>query len=31
MAVVLAGGDVRAGDPVVIQPAEGPHRPLKPV
>jgi hypothetical protein len=31
MAVVLRGGEVRAGDAVVVEPPEGPHRPLKPV
>ncbi|MBL8770247.1 MAG: MOSC domain-containing protein [Phenylobacterium sp.] len=31
MAVVLAGGEVRAGDPIAIEPPEDPYRPLKPV
>ncbi len=31
MAVVLAGGDVRPGDPVRVELPPGPHRPLVPV
>jgi MOSC domain-containing protein YiiM len=31
MAIVLAGGVVRAGDVVVVEEPEGPHRPLEPV
>ena len=31
MGVVLAGGEVRAGDPVRVEPPAGPHRPLAPV
>ena len=31
MGVVLTGGDVMAGDPIVVEPPEGGHRPLKPV
>jgi MOSC domain-containing protein YiiM len=31
MAVVLAGGEVRPGDPIRIELPEGPHRPLQPV
>ena len=31
MAVVLVGGEVRAGDPVVAELPVGPHRPLRPV
>lgn len=31
MGVVLEGGEVRAGDPIVVEPPTGPHRPLKPV
>lgn len=31
MGVVLAGGEVRAGDPIRIVLPYGPHRPLKPV
>jgi MOSC domain-containing protein YiiM len=31
MAVVLEGGEVRAGDPVVVEASPGPHEPLKPV
>ncbi|WP_374470611.1 MOSC domain-containing protein [Phenylobacterium sp.] len=31
MAVVLAGGEVRGGDAVVIDLPDGPHEPLKPV
>jgi MOSC domain-containing protein YiiM len=31
MGIVLAGGEVRAGDPVRVQPPAGPHRPLAPV
>ena len=31
MAVVVAGGEVRPGDPVRVSLPEGPHRPLEPV
>jgi MOSC domain-containing protein YiiM len=31
MGVVLSGGDVSPGDRIVVQPADGPHRPLAPV
>ena len=31
MAVVLAGGEVRPGDPVRVELPPGPHRPLEPV
>ena len=31
MGIVLAGGEVRAGDPVRVEPPAGPHRPLAPV
>ena len=31
MAIVLAGGDVQAGDPVAVELPAGPHRPLAPV
>ncbi len=31
MAVVLAGGEVRAGDAIVVEAAAGRHEPLKPV
>ena len=31
MAVVVTGGDVRAGDAIEIEPPEGPHEPLRPV
>lgn len=31
MAVVLQGGEVRAGDPIVVEPPPGPHEPLRPV
>jgi MOSC domain-containing protein YiiM len=31
MAVVLQGGEVRAGDPVAVELPPGPHEPLKPV
>lgn len=31
MAIVLAGGDVRSGDPIVAELPEAPHRPLAPV
>jgi MOSC domain-containing protein YiiM len=31
MSIVLTGGDVRPGDPIRIEPPEGPHRPLLPV
>ena len=31
MAVVLAGGEVRAGDAVTVEPSSEPHQPLKPV
>jgi MOSC domain-containing protein YiiM len=31
MAVVLAGGDVRPGDPVAVELPPPPHRPLEPV
>ena len=31
MAIVLADGDVRPGDPIRLIPPEGPHRPLMPV
>jgi MOSC domain-containing protein YiiM len=31
MGVVLAGGEVRPGDAIVVELPEGPHRPLQPV
>ncbi|MFW6599612.1 MOSC domain-containing protein [Propionibacteriaceae bacterium Y2011] len=31
MAVVEVGGEVRAGDPIRVEPPVGPHRPLEPV
>lgn len=31
MGVVLAGGAVRAGDPIVVEPPPTPHQPLQPV
>ncbi|HEY0036517.1 MAG TPA: MOSC domain-containing protein, partial [Longimicrobium sp.] len=31
MAVVIAGGEVRPGDPIRVEPPPGPHRPLAPV
>jgi MOSC domain-containing protein YiiM len=31
MAVVLAGGEVRPGDPIRVEPPPEPHRPLEPV
>ncbi len=31
MAIVLAGGVVRAGDEITVQLPDGPHRPLRPV
>ena len=31
MAIVLVGGEVRAGDAIVVQPPPGPHRSLQPV
>ena len=31
MAIVLAGGEIRPGDPIRLSPPEGPHRPLTPV
>jgi MOSC domain-containing protein YiiM len=31
MGIVLADGDVQPGDPIAIQPPDGPHRPLRPV
>lgn len=31
MGIVLAGGEVRPGDPICVEPPEGPHRPLMPV
>ncbi|HEY8337641.1 MAG TPA: MOSC domain-containing protein [Tardiphaga sp.] len=31
MGIVLAGGDVRPGDPIRIEPPAGPYRPLLPV
>ena len=31
MGVVLAGGDVRAGDPIAVELPPGPQRPLRPV
>jgi MOSC domain-containing protein YiiM len=31
MAIVLAGGDVRPGDPIAVELPPGPHRPLEPV
>ena len=31
MAVVLRGGDVRAGDPIVVEPPAGVPEPLRPV
>jgi MOSC domain-containing protein YiiM len=31
MSIVLAGGDVRAGDTIRMKTPEGPHRPLLPV
>jgi MOSC domain len=31
MAIVLTGGEVRAGDAIAVRPPAGPHRPLRPV
>ena len=31
MGVVVAGGEVRPGDPVRVVVPDGPHRPLEPV
>jgi MOSC domain-containing protein YiiM len=31
MSIVLAGGDVRPGDIIRVEPPQGPHRPLEPV
>lgn len=31
MAIVLVGGEVRAGDPIAVRLPAGPHRPLRPV
>ncbi|SEE63226.1 MOSC domain-containing protein [Jiangella alba] len=31
MAIVLVGGEVRPGDPIAVEPPDGPHRPLAPV
>jgi MOSC domain-containing protein YiiM len=31
MAIVLRGGEVRAGDPIAVTPPAEPHRPLGPV
>lgn len=31
MGIVLAGGEVRPGDPIRVDPPPGPHRPLEPV
>jgi MOSC domain-containing protein YiiM len=31
MGIVITGGDVRPGDPIRIEPPQGPHRPLLPV
>ena len=31
MAIVVVGGEIRAGDPICIEPPAGPHRPLRPV
>ena len=31
MSIVLAGGDVRTGDPIAVELPAGPHRPLEPV
>ncbi len=31
MAIVIAGGEVRPGDPIRVEPPPGPHRPLVPV
>ncbi|MGI9006498.1 MAG: MOSC domain-containing protein [Streptosporangiaceae bacterium] len=31
MAVVLAGGVITPGDPILVRPPAGPHRPLRPV
>ena len=31
MAVVLAGGDVRTGDPIDVEEPQPPHRALEPV
>jgi MOSC domain-containing protein YiiM len=31
MGIVLAGGEVRAGDPVRVEPPSEPHRALEPV
>ena len=31
MSIVLAGGDVRPGDPIRIELPNGPHKPLLPV
>ncbi|MFM7611533.1 MAG: hypothetical protein ACKO9A_22015 [Alphaproteobacteria bacterium] len=31
MAIVLQGGVLRLGDPIIVIPPAGPHRPLQPV
>lgn len=31
MSIVLSGGELRAGDPIVLELPKGPHRPLEPV
>jgi len=31
MAIVIAGGDIRPGDAITVQPPDGPHEPLRPV
>ncbi|MEV4295575.1 MOSC domain-containing protein [Microbispora rosea] len=31
MGIVVAGGEVRPGDPIRVEPPAGPHRPLRPV
>jgi hypothetical protein len=31
MGIVLAGGEVRPGDPILVEPPPEPHRPLEPV
>jgi MOSC domain-containing protein YiiM len=31
MAIVLQGGVLRAGDPIIVIPPAGPYRPLQPV
>jgi MOSC domain-containing protein YiiM len=31
MSIVLAGGELRAGDPIAVELPSGPHRPLEPV